>query len=103
LAYYDGYTRHTYLDILKELHISVGIATEESGFDSWQEQEIFLPSRVSISALGPTNIMGTGGYVAGGKAARGVKPTIHLHLVLRLRIVELYLHSTTHLNSVLFT
>jgi hypothetical protein len=36
--------------------------------------------------------MGTVGCFPGGKYGRGVKLTTELHLVPRLRIVELYLH-----------
>jgi hypothetical protein len=36
---------------------------------------------------------------AGVKAAGGVKLTTHLHLVLRLRMVELYLHSAISLHG----
>jgi hypothetical protein len=38
------------------------------------------------------NLVGTGGSFLGGKRQQGVKLTTYLHLVLRLGMVELYLH-----------
>jgi hypothetical protein len=49
-------------------------------------QEIFLFSTASTPALGTSNEYR-------GLFPRGVKLTTHLHLVPRLRMVELYLHS----------
>jgi hypothetical protein len=44
--------------------------------------------------------MGTGGSLPKGKVAGGVKLTTHLHLVPRSRTVELYLHSSMCLHSI---
>jgi hypothetical protein len=44
--------------------------------------------------------MGTEKYFPEGKAAGGLKLTTHLNLLSKLRMVELYLHSPTSLDSV---
>jgi hypothetical protein len=51
---------------------------------------------------GPPSLLSNGyrGLVSLGKYGRGVKLTIHLYLVRRLRMMELYLHSPIHLYAV---
>jgi hypothetical protein len=44
--------------------------------------------------------MGSGSSFAFVKSARGVKLTTHLHLVPRLRMVELHLHSPIYLYGI---
>jgi hypothetical protein len=44
--------------------------------------------------------VGTGGVFPGNKAAGAVRLTIHLYLVPRSRMVELYLHFTIRLNDI---
>jgi hypothetical protein len=67
----------------------VGWTGEYSEFDSWWGREIF-----SRLALGHT------GLFPWGQSRRGMKLATHLHLVPRLRIAELYLHSTISLQAV---
>jgi hypothetical protein len=40
--------------MLYSSHYSDGLQDEQPGFDSWQEQKIFLYSTASKSSLGPT-------------------------------------------------
>jgi hypothetical protein len=60
------------------------------GFDSWQEHEIFLFSTASRPVLGPTQppIQWVLGALSLGVKWPGVKLTTHLHLVLRVRMVN---------------
>jgi len=44
--------------------------------------------------------MGTGGSLPADETLGGVKATTHLHLVLRLRCVELYIHYAIRLHNV---
>jgi hypothetical protein len=44
--------------------------------------------------------MGTGGSFPGGRSVRCMEATIHLHLMPRLRTVELHLHSPISLHGV---
>jgi hypothetical protein len=46
-------------------------------------------------------LMGTGGSFPRGKGGMDVKLITHLHLVLRARMVELYLHSPICLHDVM--
>jgi hypothetical protein len=65
-------------------------------------EEIFLWSIASRPALGPTQPTiqwVPGGSFSGGKDGRGVKLTIHLGLVPRSRMMELYLHSPICLHG----
>jgi hypothetical protein len=67
-----------------ELSQSVELRDGQSGFDSQQGQGIYVYSALSSPTLGPTNTpiqwVPTGSF-PGGKAARGLKLTIYLHLV----------------------
>jgi hypothetical protein len=82
---------------------SVGIASslwaEQQGFDSWQGQKIFLFFVASGLALGPTQspIQWVPGALSLGVKQLGMKLTTRPHLVPRLRMVELYLHSLMRL------
>jgi hypothetical protein len=61
-------------------------------FDSWQEQKIFLfPG--SYSASYPNRYQGV---FLWGWNGWGVKLSAMLHLILRLRMMELYLHSSIY-------
>jgi hypothetical protein len=65
--------------------------------------KIFLSSAASRPSLGPTSAsypMGTGADFPRGKAEMGMKLTIHIHLVPRSRMVELYLHSPIRLDGI---
>jgi hypothetical protein len=71
------------------------------GFDSLQGQRSLLHSvETGSGAKSSSNQMGTSSSFSGGKAARSVKLTTHLNLVLRSRMVELDLHSSTFLRVV---
>jgi hypothetical protein len=73
--------------------------SEKLGFYSQQRQEISLFSIASRPALGPTSLLSNVymGLFPREISGRGVKLTTHLHLVPRLRMVELYLHSPIRL------
>jgi hypothetical protein len=75
-----------------------GIRAGRPGFDSRQGQEIVLFT-ASRTVLEPTQppIQWTWG---GGSIGWGAKLTTHLHLLSRLNMVELYLHSPIHLHDV---
>jgi hypothetical protein len=45
--------------------------------------------------------MGTGGSFSRAESGGGVKLTTHLHLVPRLRMVELYLHFLIYIHGVM--
>jgi hypothetical protein len=67
----------------------------------WDDtKEVFLNSTASMPALGPTHPMGTMGSFTKGKAARASQLTIHLRIVQRSRMVELFLHFPIRLNGV---
>jgi hypothetical protein len=66
-------------------------------FDSLQGQKMFPFSITSKLALGPTQPPIQ--WVPGVKRP-GRELTIHFHLVPRLRMIELYLHSPVHLYDV---
>jgi hypothetical protein len=70
-------------------------------FDSWQGREIFLFSLTSRLALQPIQPPVKWVLVAVSPVVKqqGCEMTTHLHLVLRLRMVELYLHSPIHLHG----
>jgi hypothetical protein len=76
---------------------SVELRARRPEFDSRQGQEIFLYSTMFRPALGPTQppIQWLPGFLS-----PGVKLTTNLHLVLRSRMVELYLHSPIRLHSI---
>jgi hypothetical protein len=59
----------------------------------WVEQLRSYNNQTGSRAHPVTNAGGARGYFLGSKAAVGAKLTIHLHLMLRLRMMELYLHS----------
>jgi hypothetical protein len=67
---------------------------EEWRFDFRQRQKIFLFPNESIMALRPTQppIQWVSGTVSPGISGKGVKLTTHLHLMPKLRMVELHLH-----------
>jgi hypothetical protein len=73
----------------------MGWTNEESGFDSWQGARNFLLSTTPILVLGATQR----GLFPRDKST-SVELTIHLNLVPRLRIVELYLRSPIRLHGV---
>jgi hypothetical protein len=78
---------------------SDGLPSGRPGFDS-RQCKIFLFSTASRPALGPYP-MGTGG--GGGIFPRVTRPgpeADHFHLVLRPRMVELYLHSPICLHGI---
>jgi hypothetical protein len=63
--------------------------------DSWQRQDFSLLHSVQTSYLAhPTYPMGM------GTISLEVKQTIHLHLVPRSRMAELYLHSLVCLHGI---
>jgi hypothetical protein len=66
--------------------------------------KIFLSSTESRLALGPTQppIQWIPGALSRGVNGRGMKPTTHLHLLPKLRMVELYLHSPIRLHGLVF-
>jgi membrane-bound inhibitor of C-type lysozyme len=68
----------------------------------WQEQEISLLHNIPTGsgAHPASHTVGTRGCFPRGKTARGVKLTTHLHIVLRLTMVELCLHSCARLYGV---
>jgi hypothetical protein len=72
------------------------------GFNSRQGQEIFFYSTASRLAQDPTQLLiqWVPGLFPRGWSRQGVKLTTHLHLVLRSRMVELYLQSPIHLHGV---
>jgi hypothetical protein len=82
---------------------SVGIVTRL--WAGWLESLGLIPGRnkrflfsiTSSQFLGP---LGTRGCFPKGKTT-GVELTTHLHLVVRLRMIELYLHSPIHLHGVM--
>jgi hypothetical protein len=76
---------------------------KEFGFDSWQRQKIFLVSTSSRSYLGPTQppIQWALGSLSPDVKSMGVKLTSYLHLVPKLRMVELYLNVIVY--SIVFT
>jgi hypothetical protein len=59
--------------------------TNERGFNPWQAQEIFLFSIMSRLALS--------GAVSLDSSGRGMELTTQLPLLMRLKMVNLYLHS----------
>jgi hypothetical protein len=80
------------------LYSSVGIATgyglDDRGLNAGRGKSFSLLH--SIQA-------GSGAHpalVPMGTECRGVKLIIHLHIVLKSRMVELYLHSNIHLHGV---
>jgi hypothetical protein len=87
---------------------SFGIATG-CGLDGWGIRVRFLAGETDFSLLRSIQTgsrahpascqMGTG--VPRGEAARRVKLITHLHLMPRLRTVELYIHSPIRLHGVL--
>jgi hypothetical protein len=72
------------------------------GFDSRYSQDIFIFSTAYRSALGPTQppIQWEPGAISLGESGRGVKLTIHLHLVSESIMVEKYLHGPTRFRGV---
>jgi hypothetical protein len=76
---------------------------KEAGIDSRQGQTIFLFSIISRPALGLTKtpIQWVLVVVSLGVEHRGMKLSDHLHLVLRLRIIKLYLHSLIYLHGMM--
>jgi hypothetical protein len=66
-------------------------------FDFLQGKDTFMFSTASKPALGSTQPLVQRISKLRG---RGVKPTTHLHLVPKSRILELYVQSTTRLHGV---
>jgi hypothetical protein len=66
-------------------------------------EEIFLYSTASRPAVGPTqpHIQWVPGALSPGVKQREVTLTTYFHLVPRLRVVELYLHSPIYLHGIL--
>jgi hypothetical protein len=81
-----------------------GWTAEESGFDSRQEQEIYLISAASRQALRHTQPPIQWVFVAVSLGAKrpDVNLNIHFHLVQWSRRMELYLRSPASLHFVLF-
>jgi hypothetical protein len=89
----ENYKPGSYVTSLSQY--SDGLRAGRPGFDSRQDQEIFLFSTAIRLALGPTQspIQWVPGAISLGINRPGVKLTTHLHLVPRSKIVELYLQS----------
>jgi hypothetical protein len=68
-----------------------------SDFGFQQEQDIFLSPQRPVRLRGPPSLLF---YGFRGKSGRGVKLTTHFHLVLRSRILEIYLRSPIRLGGV---
>jgi hypothetical protein len=83
---------------------SDGIRVKRSGFDSRQRHKIFLFSTMSRLALGPTQppIQWAPRDISEGLRGSGVKVAIHLHLVPRSRMVQLYPHSLLFVRGIMF-
>jgi hypothetical protein len=77
---------------------------EESGFNSWQGQEIFMLSTMSRLVLGPTQpyIQWVWGFLSLGKSGRGMKLIHQLHPVPRF-CMEPWLHSLIRLRGVVLS
>lgn len=83
---------------------AMGWRTEKLVFCSQQGQEMFLFTSVPYLLLGAYQgscTVGTVECFPAVKAAGVVKLTTLLHLMLRLNGVQLYLHSSIHLHSVI--
>jgi hypothetical protein len=80
---------------------SDGLQAGRPGLDSPQGQEMFLYSIVSRQALGPIQLpIHWLPETISSEVKRQERVTTHLHLVPRLEMVELYLHSPTRLHGV---
>jgi hypothetical protein len=80
---------------------SDGLRDGRSGFDSRLRQEIFLISQRPDRFWGPPSVLFNvyGGTFLGGKAAVTWSVPLNLRLVLRWRIVEVYLRSPIYLHG----
>jgi hypothetical protein len=74
-----SHTRHSHTKSM-----AIGWTTNQSWFDSWHGQEIFLFCKTYRLALGPTQPSIQ--WVSGGKAEKAWGWTPHLHLVPRFRM-----------------
>jgi hypothetical protein len=76
---------------------------EKSGFNSRQRQGILSSTERPDRLWGPSSLLYNGyrGQFPRGVKRQGVNLTTHLHLVLRLRVVEPYLHSPICLHDVM--
>jgi hypothetical protein len=72
-----------------------GLQVGWPGFDSWQGQEIYLLATASRLAVGLAQP-----HILLGSLYPGVKLTTHTHVMLRSRMMELYLHFPIHLHGV---
>jgi hypothetical protein len=72
--------------------------TEESGLIPDGDERFFLLHNVQTGrgADPPFHTMGTGGLYPRISSGRSVKLAIHLYLVPRLKMVEIYLHCFMH-------
>jgi hypothetical protein len=82
---------------------SVGIAMGHGGHGSVLGRGKIASPLTSRPALGPTQppIQLVQGVLSVGVNSKGMKLTIHLLQTLRVRIVELYFHSLTHLHGMM--
>jgi hypothetical protein len=76
----------------------MGRTTNESGIDSWQGQEFFLFS-TACWAHPTSHKMGVHGCFPGVESDKDVKLITHLHLVLWLTVVKIYLHHPIHVDN----
>jgi hypothetical protein len=84
---------------------AMGWMTEEFGFNSRTQGKDFslLHNLQTGSDAHPASYtVGTGASFPEGYSSRSEKPTTHLHLVLRLRMVTLYLHTPICLHGLVF-
>jgi hypothetical protein len=94
---------HYFLAISKSYSFIFSISTFNyiPGFDSRQEQEIFIFFTASRPAVGPTQapIQWVQGVLSREQSGWNVKLTTHLHLVPSSGMVELYFHSPIRLHG----
>jgi hypothetical protein len=75
----------------------MGWNIEEMEFNSWQKQKA---SQLPNCLWGPPSLLSNGykGLFLQGYSSQGVKLTIHLHLVQKLKMLRV--HSSIHLRGV---
>jgi hypothetical protein len=82
---------------------AIGWTAEESSFDYRKVQEVFSCPQRPYQLWDPRSLLsiGYGGFFLQEVKRLGVKLTIFIHLLLRLRMVELYLYSPIGHNGLI--